>query len=114
MPRADGCIALHVLDAKHRRDPSRPHDDGLPLDALAELWFHYGDGLGDRDTGLPLVDSVWMLYPGSRPRVVPRVPAMATPDWPVDRLRGGTVSLVPDAGDDAGRVLDTVLGWVLG
>lgn len=93
--RHEHTVALHVLDAKHRRDPARAHDGGKPLAALADIWLRYGDGIGDRDTGLPLVQSVWMVWPGDAPLVDPQAPAMLLPGWPEDRLRGGSVSLRP-------------------
>jgi hypothetical protein len=107
--------ALHVFDAKHRREPGRADDE--PLDALREVWLRYGDDLGDPDTGLPLVSSVWVVYPGPRATVRPRVPTMLAPHWPADRLRGGTVSLPPSdaAGPNVLRalvaaMLDATLG----
>jgi len=89
---------VHLFDAKHRLDPGRPHDDHRPLEALGDLWFRYADGIGHRDSGLPAVASVWMLYPGRRTDPVWRVPAMASPGWPVDRVRGGSLGAHPETG----------------
>ncbi len=108
--RGGWLVGLHLFDAKHRRDATRPHDDHLPLDVQSELTQRYGDTIGDVHTGVPLVSSVWMLYPGSTNRLKPRVPSMLSGDWPVDRLRHGAVSLAPDGAPEEPLVsLFTVL-----
>lgn len=84
---ADGTLDVHVVDAKYRHE-----DGGPPVDALRELWWRYGDGIGDA-AGLPVVRSVWVLAPGDGLWLAS--PAMLREDWPVDRLRGGVVSAAP-------------------
>lgn len=96
LARAGHPYRLHLFDAKHRRDPERAFDGGMPLAALQEIWFNYGDGIGDRDTGHPVVGSVWMLWPGDGPQRTLRAPTMLGPDWPSERVRGGAISLRPD------------------
>ncbi len=97
LSRAGVVYALHVFDAKHRLAPAHRHRDGEPIEALDELWLKYGDGIGDRHTGLPLVSSVWMLWPGQSVGVRPRLRAMLEARWPLERLRGGSVALYPGA-----------------
>ena len=96
---ADGTLDLHVLDAKYRLDPTA---------ALSEVWFKYGDSIGDGD-GWPVVRSVWVLWPGEGLRLAG--PRMLDPGWPPERLRGGAIGLtVGRPSDDLVRVVATVLG----
>lgn len=105
---ADGTVDLHVLDAKFRLG-----EDGYPpMDALQELWWKYGEGIGDA-ARRPLVQSLWVLWPGRRSKLVG--PTMLQKDWPPERLRGGAIGLWPGEGrGDLVGVLGTVLGTVLG
>lgn len=105
-------VALHVFDAKHRRDAARHHDGCLPLDALQEIWFHYGDGIGDRHTGLPLVASVWMIWPGAAAGLRLQAPAMLDDAWPLDRLRGGAIGLRPGVAEGR-HLLEEVVATLL-
>jgi hypothetical protein len=114
LSRSGHPFQLHVFDAKHRRDPARRRDGGLPLDAWSQLWFRYADGMGDRDTGMPVVGSVWMLWPGDHARRVMRTPAMWTDGWPMDRARTGAISLRPGVSRSVSMLeetLATLLGW---
>lgn len=83
---ADGTVELHVLDAKYRLE-----NGGPPRDALQEIWWRYGDGIGR--LGLPCVASVWAVAPGDGLWLV--APGMLRTDWPQDRLRGGVISIQP-------------------
>ncbi|MCK6525485.1 hypothetical protein L6R49_29100 [Myxococcota bacterium] len=83
-----GQTELHLLDAKFRRDP----DGGPPLDALRDLWWRYGESIGDH-RGAPLVSSIWGLWPGDGLRLVG--PTMLDAAWPRARLRGGLIGLRP-------------------
>jgi hypothetical protein len=100
--------ALHVFDAKHSHDLRRR--DRRPLDTLASVWDAYGETLVERDSQRRAVWSVWVLWPAPRPSMWARDPAMLSPGWPSDRLRGGTVGLVP--GEPGGQ-LRQVLRWIL-
>jgi hypothetical protein len=100
---ADGTRDAHVFDAKFRLGEA----GGPPMEALRELWWRYGEGIGDRD-GLPVTRSLWALWPGRRSELV--APAMLRPEWPCERLRGGAVGLWP--GEDA-HDLDRVLTEVV-
>ena len=99
-------IALHVFDAKHRIDQGEP--GGVPWSSLQEVWFKYGESIGYRETGLPAVSSLWVVYPGSRPHVRLLGPGMLGAAWPAERLRGGAIAASP--GTDAGAGLREVLG----
>ncbi len=61
------------------------------------LGLKYAESIGDPRTRLPLVDSVWSLYPGAPgpPRLFG--PAMLEPTWPAGRPRGGALPLRPGA-----------------
>ncbi len=99
----DGSLDLHVLDAKFRREAGGP-----PWTALQEVWWKYGEGIGDA-SGQPLVRSVWVLWPGEGARLVG--PAMLKPGWPEERLRGGTIGLWPGTpSSELARALTVVLG----
>ena len=104
-------ISLHIFDAKHRVDPTRP--DLLPLDAVREVWFKYTDSIGFRTSQLPAVASTWVLFPGRSASVHLNSPQMLTPEWPVERAQGGAVSLVPgghEAVTELSRLLSVLLG----
>jgi hypothetical protein len=99
---ADGTFDLHVLDAKFRWEAG-----SAPWSALIEVWWKYGESLGDKD-GLPLTRSCWVLWPGDGVRLVG--PRMLHPRWPIERLRGGTLGLQPgEEGQRLVQVLRTVL-----
>jgi hypothetical protein len=99
---ADGTVDLHVLDAKYRREAG-----SAPWTALQEIWWKYGEGIGDAALA-PTVRSVWVVWPGRGIRLVG--PAMLRPAWPLDRLRGGTLGLTPGERTDAlAAALDAVL-----
>lgn len=98
----DGTRDVHVLDAKLQTDRG-----AAPWAALQEVWLKYGDSIGDA-AGWPLVRSVWALWPGARVRLVS--PRMRDPDWPPERLRGGTIGLLPGAEADLGEVVGELLG----
>ncbi|MEQ1566321.1 MAG: nuclease domain-containing protein [Myxococcota bacterium] len=84
---ADGTRDLHVLDAKYRLEAGGP-----PREALRELWWRYGEGIGDA-RGRPVVRSLWVVAPGDGLWLV--APGMMREDWPLERLRGGCVSIGP-------------------
>jgi hypothetical protein len=71
------------------------------------VWLKYGDSIGDA-AGWPVVRSVWALWPGARVRLMG--PRMRDPDWPPDRLRGGTIGLLPGAEADLGAVVRELVG----
>jgi hypothetical protein len=100
----DGLVELHVLDAKFRRDP----EGGPPMEALQDLWWRYGESIGDHK-GLPLVRSIWALWPGDGLRLVG--PSMLDPAWPRARVRGGLIGLRPGHKHPQ---LEGVLGVMLG
>lgn len=100
---ADGTLDLHVFDAKFRTELG-----GAPWSALQEIWFKYAESIGDA-AGMPVVRSVWALWPGDGLRLVG--PAMLEPAWPIERVRGGTIGLRPGASD---AVLTPVLVTLLG
>jgi len=101
----DGTRDLHVFDAKFRLgEGGHP-----PMDALRELWWKYGEGIGD-GTRRPLVRSLWVLWPGRRSKVVG--PTMLREDWPVERLRGGAIGLWP--GEERGDLVEVLERVVLG
>lgn len=108
LSRAGRPYRLHVFDAKHRRDPARAHDGWMPLEALQEIWFSYGDGIGDRDTGHPVVGSVWMMWPGEGAQRTLRAPTMLGKDWPEERVRGGAICLRPDRRETRATLRETV------
>ena len=83
----DGTVDVHVVDAKYRQE-----DGGPPIESLRELWWRYGDGIGDA-SGLPVVRSVWVMAPGDGLWLAS--PAMLRDDWPTERLRGGVISAAP-------------------
>lgn len=99
---ADGTLDLHVLDAKYRLEQGGP-----PKEALRELWWSYGEGIGDA-RGQPLVRSVWVVGPGDG--VWPVAPGMLAPDWPLERLRGGCISIRPGQNHAMQQVLRLVVG----
>ena len=99
---ADGTLDLHILDAKYRREAG-----GAPWGAMQELWFKYGDSIGDAE-GMPVVRSVWALWPGEGLRLVG--PRMLSRDWPAERLRGGTIGLGPGRLADLESTLRALLG----
>jgi hypothetical protein len=99
---ADGTRDVHVLDAKLQTDRG-----AAPWAALQEVWLKYGDSIGDA-AGWPVVRSVWALWPGARVRLMG--PRMRDPDWPPDRLRGGTIGLLPGAEADLGAVVRELVG----
>jgi hypothetical protein len=102
---ADGTLDLHVLDAKFRREAGM-----APWGALQEVWWKYGESLGDR-TGWPVTRSCWVLWPGNGVRLVG--PRMLEASWPVERLRGGTLGLQPGREAQSLReALASVLGSV--
>jgi hypothetical protein len=87
---ADGTLDLHVFDAKFRLG-----EGGFPpMDALQDLWWKYGEGIGD-GASRPIVQSLWVLWPGHRTKLVG--PTMLRQDWPEERLRGGAIGLWPGA-----------------
>ena len=99
---ADGTADLHVLDAKYRQERGGP-----PKEALRELWWTYGEGIGGPD-GRPWVRSLWVVAPGDGLWLVG--PGMTDPGWPVERLRGGCVSIGPGRRQALRDVVRTVLG----
>jgi hypothetical protein len=101
---ADGTVDLHVLDAKFRVGDG----GGPPMEALHELWWRYGEGIGDAQ-GRPLVRSLWVLWPGRGLR--PVAPGMLRDGWPAERLRGGAIGLWPgEAPEGLERALRGVMG----
>jgi hypothetical protein len=107
--RPDTPPRLHLFDAKHRLDPGGQP----PLEAARELWLKYPESIGDRHTGLPLVRSVWALYPGPPGPPWTFGPAMLTPAWDPARLRGGAIPLrpgEPEALRDLTDLLELLLG----
>jgi hypothetical protein len=99
---ADGTRDLHVLDAKYRLEAGGP-----PREALRELWWRYGEGIGDA-RGRPVVRSLWVVAPGGDGSWLV-APGMLREDWPVERLRGGCVSIGPGGVAALGRVLSALL-----
>lgn len=106
-------VEVHVFDAKHTllAEP-RPGRPTAPWAKLEALWFKYGEGIVRADDGQPIVDSVWVMYPGRAAEVQWRTSAMHQPEWPVDRLRGGCVPILP--GPDAPPALDRLVRWIVG
>lgn len=94
----EGLVELHVFDAKHRIDPEQPNR--LPKDALKDVWFKYPDSIGFRESGLPAVSSVWILYPGDRAEIRMNSPRMLRSEWPRQRVSGGAISAVPGENPD--------------
>lgn len=98
--------AVHVFDAKFMTDPAFPQRP--PKEAVREIWWKYGESLGDRD-GRPVVRSVWALWPGDG--VWTLGPGMLRADWPEVRLRGGAIGRDPRRpGDALDRVLERLIG----
>ncbi|MEQ1504271.1 MAG: nuclease domain-containing protein, partial [Myxococcota bacterium] len=101
---ADGTVDLHVFDAKYRLE-----NGGPPKEALRELWWRYGEGIGAPD-GRPLVRSLWAVAPGDGLWLVG--PGMLDEEWPVERLRGGCVSVGPGRSRNLRNVARPML-WIL-
>lgn len=99
---ADGTRDLHVLDAKFRLE-----EGGPPRSALQELWWRYGEGIGDAEAR-PVVRSLWVVAPGDGVWLV--APGMLRAGWPEERLRGGCVSIGPGQVWSLEHVLHELLG----
>lgn len=100
--RAGVGYRLHLFDAKHRRDQARPAEGYLPVAAIEDAVQRYGETIRERGTHAQVVDSVWVLWPGTHAAVVNMAGAVP----------GGGVSAVP--GDEhLDGVLDALLDTLL-